>query len=463
MKIGGRLIVMFIAAVLVLFPPLIFRTPAFALTIPEERKMGDEFMLQMRVHFRFLEDDFANRFINDLGHYLVRPLKKVPFPFRFYIIRDDTLNAFAAPAGHVFFFSGLINIMDTVDELAGVMSHEIGHVAAGHLAQRIEQNKRIGIATMVGVLAGMLLGGEASQALIAASQAAGIQARLNYSRADERQADQLGFKFATIAGFDPQGLTGALKKLQGGYWGPDHVPPYLLTHPTGPERMASLDSLASLYHPGPPREETTRFRSDFPLFKTIVCAHSLEPDDAERIFRRQLARHPDAALPHFGLGIVHIARSEYAMAINELKQALRRHPGTVPILTTLGKAYQLKGNDAQALRVLETVLEQEKDNKTALFLSGISYENMAQYTKAIRLFERLAKAESEKNAVYYHLGFSYGKEKRLALAHYNFGLYFKRVGRPEDAAFHLKKARELCRNNPSLMEKIEKALEPPPS
>ncbi|NIR12428.1 MAG: M48 family metalloprotease, partial [Desulfobacterales bacterium] len=96
--------------------------------------------------------------------------------------------------GHIFVFSGLINEMEEIDELAAVMCHEIAHVTARHLAHRIEQSKNLGWATLAGILAGILIGGSAGAAVMAGSQAATAQAQLHYSREDERQADQLGFK-----------------------------------------------------------------------------------------------------------------------------------------------------------------------------------------------------------------------------------------------------------------------------
>ncbi|MBW2116503.1 MAG: M48 family metalloprotease [Deltaproteobacteria bacterium] len=421
--------------------------------------MGEEFLVQIRKHFEFADDDFANKFFNDLGHYLIRPMDPKYFPFNFYIIKSNDLNAFAAPGGHVFFFSGLIENMDSIDELASVICHEIGHVSARHIAQRIEQNKKITIATLAGVLAGILIGGPAAGAIITGSQAAGIQAQLNYSRDDERQADQLGFKYTKLSGFDPHGMISTLQKLESGRWGPHRIPAYLLTHPTGPERMANLDSLLSDYVPGPPKREVARFRALFPIFKTILRAKCLDPDYAERLFNLELKKNPGASLPHFGLGIVHMKKSEISEAIRHLEKALEGYPRAIPIMTSLGEAYQLSGQDKEAIRVLKKALDLDYGNMPTLYLLGISYENLDQYENAIHIFERLASDTPVKNEVYYHLGISYGRQNRLMLAHYNFGLYFKKIGQIKNAKFHFRKAEDLSRNNPALQKKIRQAME----
>ena len=126
---------------------------AFALSVEEERVLGQEFMAKIRKQFNVVDDDFANEYINDLGQYLITPLEIQYFPFRFFVIRDNRFNAFAAPGGNIFVFSGLIEAMERVDELAAVLCHEIAHVSARHLAERIEQSKKIGLASMAGVLA----------------------------------------------------------------------------------------------------------------------------------------------------------------------------------------------------------------------------------------------------------------------------------------------------------------------
>jgi len=439
-------------------PPLI--RDVSALSIEDERKMGEEFMAQALAHFQLVEDPFANQFINDLGHYLIVPLETKNFPFHFYIIKDNSLNAFAAPGGHIFVFSGLIEAMDNIDELAAVICHEIGHISARHLSKRIEQSKYIGLATLAGILAGMLLGGEAAGALITGSLAVGMQARLNYSREDERQADQLSYKYMEPAGFDPGGMIRALNKITKGSWlGTDKIPAYLLTHPTGPERMANLEAMLSRYTPRSLSKEAALLKGRFPVFKTVVGASTLDPRDAKRLFKRELEENPDAPLPHFGLGMIYMKEGRYDEAIRELEKSLQGKPDFIPIMRTLGEAYQMNDQDKKAVTVLKKVLELNHLDVAALYLLGITYESSGKNRKALRLFEKLSYLKPVRIDVYYHLGLCYGRENKLALAHYNFGRYFKRLGQIQKAQFHFQKAKGLAGNNPVLQKKIIKEME----
>ncbi len=463
MKIAGRhltrLIISLILSLLLCFQSYLGASKAFALSTEEERILGEKFLMQVRKTLEFLDDDYAQQYMDALGQYLLRPTEIRYFPFHFYLVKDNDLNAFAGPGGHIFVFSGLINELDEIDELAAVMCHEIAHVTARHLAHRMEQNRNLGWATLAGLLAGILIGGAAGAAVVAGSQAASLQAQLHYSREDERQADQLGFKYTDESTFHPAGLTEALDKIQKNQWiGTDTIPPYLLTHPTGSERASNLDIMMRGYSKKRDSTEAARFRALFPFFKTIVRAKSVEPRDAERVFNRDLEKNPDSGLAHFGLGLVWNQRSEYDLAIEHFEKALRGQPDSVPVLRNLGESYLMKGQDREAIAVLEKAIKIDHLDKSTLFLLAVSYQNLEQYTEAIGLYERLAAREPTKVEVFYNLGVSYGKAGKLARAHYNFGVYFVRLGGREKAMFHFQKAAELCKDDPALKGRIQEAM-----
>jgi len=408
-----------------------------------------------------VEDDFANSYINDLGQYLLRSLETKPFPFRFYIIQNGDLNAFAGPGGHIFFFTGLIEAMDAVDELAGVLSHEIAHVSARHLSERMEQSTVIQLATLAGVLLGALVGGEASGAIMTGSLAAGMQQQLAYSRNDERQADQLGFKYMAVAGFDPLGMIETLKKLQKGQMlATNQIPTYLLTHPGGSERMANYETM--IYGDKPLIQEkggTTKYRQFFPIFKTILRAKYMEPKEAEKIFKRELGNEPGAVWAHVGLGIVLREMMDYQKAVDHFHEALRREPRSILILRNLAEAYQLMGREEEAITLLSEALKMQPRDQSSLYLMALAYQNMEEYSKAIPIFEKLTSMEPVKNDVFYNLGVSYGRLNRLAPAHYNFGIYFKNIRKIDKALFHFQKAEDLSKNDPALERRINKAKE----
>jgi len=109
-----------------------------AMSIDEESKLGDEVLTIIKKEAPLIDDDFVNNYITGLGNHLLQYQDSKPFSLNFYVIKDSTLNAFAIPGGHIFFYAGLINIMDQADEFASIVSHEEGHVEARHYSSRVD-------------------------------------------------------------------------------------------------------------------------------------------------------------------------------------------------------------------------------------------------------------------------------------------------------------------------------------
>jgi len=183
-----------LVAVLLVLAPL---HPAFAfmegLTIEKEKQIGEEFVLQLQQVVTLVDDPFLTSYINRLGQRLVSQMGPQPFKYRFFIIADPSVNAFAVPGGYVFVHTGLIRLMDREGELAGVLAHEISHVYCRHMAKTLEKAKITSIAALMGALAAVFLGGAIGPGLMAGSMAAGESAMLKYSRDFEQEADATGF------------------------------------------------------------------------------------------------------------------------------------------------------------------------------------------------------------------------------------------------------------------------------
>jgi len=177
---------------------------ALCMTIQEEEEMSREVMKVIIKHYELINDPLIVNYINQMGQKIVSALPPQPFDYHFYVIKNGEYNAFATPAGHVFVNSGLLEAMENEEELAGILSHEIAHVVCRHISQKIERSQKIGIATLAGIAAGILLGVggsmAAANALTIGSSAAGQSLELSYSREDEFQADQIGLICLTKAG-----------------------------------------------------------------------------------------------------------------------------------------------------------------------------------------------------------------------------------------------------------------------
>jgi beta-barrel assembly-enhancing protease len=192
---------------------------AFAITVSEEEELAKEFLEVVRKHYDVIEDPALVAYINRIGNRVLAGFLPQPFPYHFNIIRQEVYNAFAGPGGNIYVNSGLFEAMDDEEELAGILSHEISHVACRHISQKIEQSTKVQMATLAGVVAGIFLGigggGSMASGLTIGSMAAGQSAMLAYSRDDEREADKLGLKKLYEAGYTGNGLLTMMKKIRG--------------------------------------------------------------------------------------------------------------------------------------------------------------------------------------------------------------------------------------------------------
>ena len=426
----------------------------------EEIKLGDQFLAHIKAQYELAGYPYLVQYINELGAQIGRHIEVPYFSLSFYVVKEHIINAFAAPGGHVFLFSDLVLMLDSVDELACILAHELGHVSARHLAARIERSKRIGMATMAGVLAGILVGGKAAGPLVTGSIASAVQAELGYSREDERQADQIGFKLADISGFDPGGMVTVLKKIQRQHWyGGDAIPSYLQTHPGAPERMANIEAMLQGYEKKLDSDKAKQLRSRFPLFHTMATALCMEPADAKMEFVKRLRIDPKSPLALYGLGLVLEREGKITEAIDSFRQALAERPEFIEAMFSMGSAYISNGHYEESLSIVQKALALAPQDKDILYLNALSLQKLEQHDKAANIYERLTFLPPVNDMVYYNLGLVYGRQGNLAHAHYNLGIYFKRLRKITEALFHFRKAEELAADKPALKEKIRNALQ----
>jgi predicted Zn-dependent protease len=176
---------------------------------------------------RLYRNSAITSYVDEIGQRLEQQSKRPNIPYTFQVVDDDQLNAFATMGGFVYINKGLIAAADNEAQLASVMSHEIGHIAARHALQQMRQAAVTrGLATAAGLNSNTLVN-------------IGVELALQRpnSRKDEFQADQLGLETLKKAGYAPSAMVEFMKKLlnKGG-----SVPTFLSTHPATSERIQAL-------------------------------------------------------------------------------------------------------------------------------------------------------------------------------------------------------------------------------
>ncbi|MGC9021527.1 MAG: M48 family metallopeptidase [Dissulfurimicrobium sp.] len=220
--------------------------PSWAMmSIEQERKLGEKLLKTIETQVTLINDPEVVGYVRDVGERILKSIDDKYFNYRFFVIKNSGINAFAVPGGEIFVNSGLLEVVDNEDELACVLAHEMGHVQGRHIARRMDSMQKVNIATAAAAVAGLFLGGgQAGSAVLATSGALNATIGLKYSREDEEEADRRAYQYLCKAGYSPKGLIEVMKKIQQYRWlGNDSVPSYLQTHPTSSQRITYLEDL----------------------------------------------------------------------------------------------------------------------------------------------------------------------------------------------------------------------------
>ena len=226
-----------------------------------EVKMGRMLAAQVDKEAKFVDDPIITEYVNRVGQNIVlHSDAKVPFTIK--VIDSDEVNAFALPGGYFYVNKGLILAADNEAELAGVMAHEIAHVAARHAMENEAKMRLIDY----GMLAGILLGGPiVSNVLYNGGQFFEGMAFLKFSRGAEEEADKLGVQYMWAAGYDPGAMATMFEKLEAkNKKKPGTIAKMFQDHPAPADRRQSAISLAARF---PEREEYVISSSEFQRVK----------------------------------------------------------------------------------------------------------------------------------------------------------------------------------------------------
>src|ERR1700716_797278 len=297
-----------------------------------ERRIGEQAMREIRLREpSFLDDPELTEYVNEIGRRIVAASPGARQDFEFFMVRDNTINAFAMPGGFVGVHTGLLLAAQTESELAGVLAHEVAHVTQHHLARLLGKQEQMSIPTLAAVVLGLLAARahpDLAQAVIAGAGATGIQSQLNYTRDFEREADRIGFQFLQQAGFDVGGMGSFFERMQKAtrlY--ENNAPAYLRTHPLTTERIADMQNRAQMavYKQAPDSIE-------FHLARAKVRAEQGLPREAVAHFNELVRdhRYAEEAGARYGLASALARAREFSRASSEI-ETVRKLIGTDPL------------------------------------------------------------------------------------------------------------------------------------
>ncbi len=409
------------------------------LTIEKERQVGEEFFLELQQIMPIVGDPFLTSYFNRLGQRLVTQLGPQPFKYRFFIVDDPSMNAFAVPGGYVFVTTGMIRQMEREGELAGVVAHEISHVYARHMAKQMEKAKITNIATLIGAMAAVFLGGAAlAEPLMVGTMAAGASSMLKYSRDLEQEADSLGFKWMVKAGYDPRDMLSIFRKLGRQRWFEGgEIPVYLSTHPDVDSRLVDLAHQLSRNEGNIPASLNS---VEFQYFTIRVEASCGSPVQLLRRMNQDSAREPQNPVFRYGQALALAKQERFEDALTAFQQALKLAPGNPLIQRDLAILYFNRNRYQEAQQLLDELSRRSPQDEVILYYLGRIYQERKQIDQALPLFEKAYNLNPAFIEVYYNLGTLYGEKGQLGLAHYYLGFHSLRTKALTTALFHFQKA-----------------------
>jgi predicted Zn-dependent protease len=241
-------------------------------TVYDDQKVGEDQRSVVEAEFGLIDDEKLANYVRSVGLRLVRHAPPRPFDYEFKVVDQSAPNAFALPGGKIYISRGLLALVETEDELAGVLGHEITHAAERHAAGRIDYSSRLNPFS-IGLL-----------------RAAAIAA---YGRDQERDADRGGQIIASKAGYNPAGIATFLRKLDASdryEIGWSRLPYFLATHPTSPNRSAlTADRAAGLKW-----ERQPGVADDLPFgYYSMIDGLIIGDNPAGGLFEETRFVHPD--------------------------------------------------------------------------------------------------------------------------------------------------------------------------
>ena len=205
------------------------------ISVDEEKQLGAQFATEVEKQHQVVNDPEMHAYVDRLGRRLLTGVRQVDFDYTFKVVKDDSVNAFAIPGGHVYVHTGLIKAATSETEMAAVLAHEVNHAVARHGTRQLTQQYGYSMVLQ------MLLGQNPNQLAQIAASLFGQAGMMSYSRGMESQADFLGVETMHKAGYNPQGMVTFFGKLQSmEKQSPSTLTKYFSSHPLTSERIASV-------------------------------------------------------------------------------------------------------------------------------------------------------------------------------------------------------------------------------
>jgi beta-barrel assembly-enhancing protease len=383
----------------------------------EETRISREFRREAKKHLKFVNHPEVERYIDRIGRRILAATGPQPFDYRFFTVDENQLNAFAVPGGSIYVFSGLIERAKSTDELAGVMGHEIVHIKARHMA-RSSGPDAISVLSLLGMVL-LARSGSGAQAAGMVGQAVAATRQAAYSRQLEMEADTLGARYMSAAGYDPKGAIAFLKTLdQERSLNPTDVPAYIMSHPITQERVANAELVVKSLGATQPRLERPE---SLKKVQTIIRMSRPGAEAVVNEFEKMVQKQPDSAEFHYLLGFAQQQLGQLAQAQSSFEQARQIQPDNPGLQRDLGRLYGQKGDFVASRQAFDRALALEPNEPLTFLYLGEMLEKSGDLRSAAGAYINAQNLAPLWERPPYRLGMVYGKLDRPGDGYYYLG------------------------------------------
>ncbi len=333
-------------------------TAANYLSDADAKRLGAAFIRQSRYQTEYIYDPELLQYINGLGDSLLQHSTDADQDYHFYMIDNDVINAFAVPGGHIAIHSAILTKAESESELASVVAHEIAHVTQQHIARKLEGSRFDSIIALGALLAAAAIGsGEGAQAAFGVAQASIADRQLRYSRSYESEADSLGMRLLSKAGFNVADMPVFFKRLlDESRINSSNAPEFLRSHPLTINRITETAERVKLYPEVGPRDED-RFKM---MQAKAIANYAEKPSLVRDQFRNQIKLGDNSKANRYGLALSLTQNNEFENARREFKTLMRDFPDDVSIALANANNELEAQNIERGLALLETLFNQQR-------------------------------------------------------------------------------------------------------
>ena len=433
--------------------PKIGEEAGSTLSVAKEQMIGDQIMSQIRRSEFLVTDPLISEYIQLLGHRLVAANPDaLGRNFQFFVVQDETINAFALPGGYIGINSGLITASKSESELASVLGHEVAHVTQRHLARRLERQGELTLPTILGLIGSAILasqGSEAGVAGLAATQAAAQQAIINHTRENEKEADRIGIAMLSSAGFDVSAAADFFETLQLASRYTKKPPEILLTHPLSRNRIAEARTRAELYP-----QISHQNSLDYRLIKARILSKLNNGDTFKDLQKKAHKNSLSTVEEEYQYAEMLKFKNEHTTAISFLNKLYRQYPDNQILLFSLAESYIELNNAQEILPLLLKQLEKTPGSTKLIIATAQAYLDVKDFTKAEQLLLRYADVHKYNPSYLYVLAQAQSSAGHFPEMHETTGQYLLLLGDLRTAKKHFELALNSESNDPYAQTRI---------